>query len=87
MDILFGNQVKEFRARIETLQKSVDTALTILDKIAENIEKLEKQVKCTDKKFEACAGGFRQTRDACTLLREELSEASGTIIESTYMRD
>ena len=87
MDILFGNQIKEFREKMETLQKSVDTALTILDKLAENVVKLEKQVKCTDKKFEACAGGFRQTRDACTLLREELSEASGTLIEATYMSD
>jgi len=87
MDILFGKQITEFRARMEALQKSVDTALTILGGLAERVAKVENTMKRTDEKFKACADGFRQTRDACTRLREELAEASGTLIESTYMRD
>jgi len=84
MELLFGNQIEEFRANLKTLQKSVDVALNILDKLSEKVTNMEKQLKETDTKFEACATGFYQTRDACTCLREELSEARGTLIDSTY---
>ena len=84
MELLFGTQVVEFRGMLKTLQKSVDTVLTVLDKLTERVDAMEKSLAVTDKKFEACAVGFSQTRDACTCLREELSEARGTIIESTW---
>ena len=84
MELLFGTQVAEFRGMLKTLQESVDTVLTVLDKLKERVDAMEKSLAATDIKFEAYAEGFYQTRDACTCLREELSEARGTIIESTY---
>ena len=84
MELLFGSQISEFRGMLKTLQESVDTVLTVLDKLKERVDAIEKTLAVTDKKFEACASGFCQTRDACTCLREELSEARGTIIDATY---
>ena len=84
MELLFGNQITEFRDLLSVLQKSVDTVLTVLDELNTRVTKLEDKLDTTHKKFEACADGFYQVRDACTLLREELAEASGTLIEATY---
>ena len=36
------------------------------------------------KMFDACAKGFRQVRDACECLREELSSVAGTMIDQSF---
>ena len=69
---------------LKILQSSVDTALFKIDDVSDRIHKLEHKLGNTEKKFEACADGFYQIREACTTLREELAEASGTLIEATY---
>ena len=59
-----------------------------LTKILDNQEKLSKRIEVMARKHnklaEACREGFVQTRNAATCLREELGEASGTLIESTW---
>jgi len=69
---------------LKILQSSVDTALFKIDEVSDRIYKLEHKLGNTVKKFTACADGFYQIREACTTLREELAEASGTIIGATY---
>ena len=65
------------RMMLKLLQKSLD-ALVV------KIDSLKRAVEENDKKFEACATGFYQVRDACTVLREELAEARGTMVEDTW---
>lgn len=74
----------EILGMLQTIQRSIDTALSKIDDVSDHMYKLEHTVQNTDKKFKACAEGFYQIREACTTLREELSEASGTLIEATY---
>ena len=48
--------------------------------ICDRLETVETRIESLG---QSCAQGFYQTRDAATCLREELSEASGTIIDAT----
>lgn len=70
--------------KLTVLQNSVDKVLGMIHDLSTRMGNLEINVKKSQKKFEACAVGFYQIRDACTLLREELSEATGTLIDATY---
>ena len=36
------------------------------------------------KQFEACSKGFQQVREACECLRNELSEAAGTMVDRSW---
>ena len=60
----------------------------MLHKIAENQEKLFDKLDNMEAKHnllaKACHLGFIQTRDAATCLREELGEATGTLVEDTW---
>ena len=77
MDLFFQPLVNKF-------EKSLDSIEAILKTLAAKVESLERKIGKNEKQFEACARGFFQVREACTTLREELSEASGTLIQSTY---
>ena len=81
--------------------KRLDEVVTGLNRITELVMELFNQLEdqktlvktCnskadeTAKKFGACANGFYQIRDACELLRDELSTASGTMIEHSWHND
>ena len=76
---LFGldETIRRFEKRLEIMQSCLDALLDKLDK-------MEDRQELSDQKFAACAVGFRQVKEACECLREELSEASGTLVESAY---
>ena len=76
----FDQHIKEFK----TMLKAV---VNRLDEVSEKIDVIEEKIAQSDQKFGACAGGFYQVRDACTVLIEKLDEASGTITEKTWITD
>ena len=53
---------------------------TMVRKIDERLAQIEVRIESLG---DSCARGFYQTRDAATLLREELSESAGTLIDAT----
>ena len=81
----FDKELAEFRSLLRAVINRQDelakTCESILDKVTHN----ELSVKQSEAKFEACAKGFYQVRDACGALIEKLDECSGTITESTWM--
>ena len=88
---MFTEVIVDFNKRLDSLQKAMDHVITLLMELFNQVEDQKTLVKIgnkkaddTAKKFAACANGFYQTRDACELLRVELSTASGTMIENSW---
>ena len=81
----FDKELKEFRSLLRAVINRQDeltkTCEVILDKVTHN----ELTVKQSEAKFEACAKGFYQVRDACSVLVEKLDEVGGTITEQTWL--
>ena len=84
MEFMFSGEIRRFEKLLKTLQRSVDRATEKIDKLETKVDTLVGKFGEHDKKFKACADGFYQVKQACECLREELSEASGTLIEATY---
>jgi len=55
----------------------------IADKVQEICRRLENVEARIESLGQSCAQGFYQTRDAATLLREELSESAGTLVDAS----
>ena len=84
MEFLLSGEIRRFETLLKVIQRSVDRATDKIDNLETKVDKLVKKFSEHDHKFEACAKGFYQVKEACECLREELSEASGTLIEATY---
>ena len=82
--LLFGAEIDKFTKLLKVLQDSVDTLLSKVDLLDTRITAVERAVQTTTNKFEACATGFYQIREACTCLREELSEAAGNMVLTSW---
>ncbi len=72
-----GRQITKLQAHVEGIDAKLGSVLKFL------FEGRKERLKSW-KQFEACAKGFRQTRDACECLRQELSDAAGTMIENSW---
>ena len=57
-----------------------EVIMTKLYEIEEKTEKNRNVFKETEDMFKACHMGFLQVKEACTCLREELSEHAGNMI-------
>ena len=62
------------------MKKNQDVFLHIMKKAQKDTD----QFKQTEKMFKACHTAFVQVREACTCLREELGEATGSIIHDSW---
>ena len=62
----------------------LDCQAKILEDILVKLTENELSVKQSDSKFEACAKGFRMTKEACEVLLEKLDSACGTITEQSW---
>jgi len=92
---MFLDEIAGFNKRFDRIEemlvtivdKILDTQMDVMKGINEVLKTFTSQTEAYTQNlamFDACAKGFRQVRDACECLRDELAEASGTIIESTY---
>ena len=82
-----GATLEKTNEKIDELQKKQDLFKSNQDVFLYVMKKAQKdndQFVKSEKMFKACHEAFVQVRDACHCLREELSEASGTIIEQTW---
>ena len=88
---MFTPQILKFETKLSAL----DTKLTglheamfsmakKLDAITRIFRNNAEWQKKSWTQFEVCAKGFRQVRDACELLREELSSAAGAMISNSW---
>ena len=91
---MFTEVIVEFNKRLDTLQEGQDRITHLLEELFNQMEDQKTLAKYTKRKtdetadrFMACAKGFRQTRDACELLRDELSTAAGTMISNSWHDD
>ncbi len=65
------------------LRDILDKQETIMTKLYEIEDKTQKNTETGErsfKMFQACHTGFQQVKEACTCLREELSEHAGNMI-------
>ena len=82
--MFFDEIIEKFNERFDRLEKILTVLTTKVEKIEEALVDTVAVHSKTCDMFEACAKGFRQVRDACHCLREELGEAKGTIVEETW---
>ena len=82
--VKFENQLEALASKIQELGRALLSVNGKLDVIAGVIKANAEWQKKSWSQFEACAKGFRQVRDACECLREELSSAAGTMIDRSW---
>ena len=85
--MFFDDIIEKFNLRFDSLEKTLTVLTAKVDKIEKSLGDPKTTVAVHEKTFEmfkACAKGFRQVRDACHSLREDLSEAKGTIVDATW---
>ena len=93
---MFTEEITKFQNRFDRLEqmlvmitdKILDTHMDTMKGVNAILETFSSQSQAyqqSSKMFEACAKGFRQVRDACECLREELSEAAGTLVQQSYL--
>jgi hypothetical protein len=81
----FDKELAEFRSLLRGVINRQNTLQETMDQILEKVMCNELTVKQTESKFDACAKGFYQVREACTCLVEKLDEVGGTITEQTWL--
>jgi len=84
-----------FWTEFENIKHSLDYIKDIVEVQNEKILSIQKTLICLQGQVElqqekelclarACEKGFVQVRDACHVLREDISEASGTLVAETW---
>ena len=71
---------QQYGEMLDMIFKRQHCMLTKLYEQEQKIQKISEAIEEISKMFTACHAGFRQVRDACTCLREELSEAAGSMV-------
>jgi len=85
-----------FWKEFDSIKDSLGYIKDIVEQQNEKIDRIEKTLICLQGQVElqqekemclarACQKGFVQVRDACHVLREDISEASGTIVAETWL--
>jgi len=93
---MFTDEIEKFNERFEAIEKMIvvltgkvmETHLDTMSGINAVLKTFVSQSDAYEqsmKMFDICAKAFKQVRDACECLREELSEASGTLVEQSYI--
>ena len=82
--MLFSGEIQNFNNRIDAIEKMILKTHEGIHEILKTFAKQSDAYQEAMKMFGCCAKAFEQVREACECLREELSEASGTLVESTY---
>ena len=88
---MFTPQIVKFETKLTELDQKLTGLHQVMFAMAQKLDKLTVIIKNNAEwqkkswsQFEACAKGFRQVRDACECLRDELSSAAGTMISNSW---
>ena len=82
--VKFENSLESLSSKVQELGRALLTVNGKLDVIAGVLRTNAEWQKKSWSQFEACAKGFRQVREACECLRDELSSAAGTMISRSW---
>ena len=82
---MFTETIMKFDSRLDKIMELLNILTQRVEELFNQLEDQKTLVKHCNDKLQCCASGFHQTKEACQLLREELSEASGTIIRQTWL--
>ena len=63
------------------LERKIDRLIELVEALHQKFDQLDRRIN--DLGF-ACKVGFEQTRDAAHILREDLAEATGRIVEESW---
>ena len=80
-----GTTLEKTNEKIDELQKKQDLFKSNQDVFLYVMKKAQKDNDQSEKMFKACHEAFVQVRDACHCLREELSEATGQIVNESWL--
>ena len=80
----FETAIAGIFVKLEHMAKKQDCILTKLYEIEEKTRKNTHVFMDQEKALKACHTAFIQVRDACHCLREELSEAAGTMVMESW---
>ena len=80
----FETALASILMKLDHLHNRQDTILNKLSEIDEKTRKNTKVFEDQERALMACQIAFVQVRDACHVLREELSEAAGTMIQESW---
>jgi len=80
----FEKAIAGIFVKLVNMEEKQDCILTKLDEIEEKTRKNTHVFMDQEKALKACHTAFIQVRDACHCLREELSEAAGTMVMESW---
>ena len=81
----FETVLKSIQAKLDEMFKKQQCILTKLYEVDAKIKNNTELFNQSENMFKACHIGFQQVRDACHVLREELSEATGTMVTESWL--
>ena len=81
----FETALKSIQAKLDEMFKKQQCILTKLYELEVITKKNAELFNQSENMFKACHIGFKQVRDACHCLREELSEATGTMVTESWL--
>ena len=88
---MFTPQILKFETKLTVLDQKLTGLHEVMHAMAKKLDQLTRVFrnnaewqKKSWKQFEACSKGFQQVREACECLRNELSEAAGTMCDRSW---
>ena len=82
--VKFEKKLADMEGQLHELKGILGNVVISLKEIAGVIRYNADWQKKSWKQFEACSKGFQQVREACECLRNELSEAAGTMADRSW---
>ena len=88
---MFTPQIVKFEKKLGDLETQLSEMKAMLAAVVGKLDALSgvfrhnaEWQKKSWRQFEACSKGFQQVREACECLRNELSEAAGTMVDRSW---
>ena len=81
----FETALVGIQGKLDEMFKKQQCILTKLYELEVSTKKNAELFHQTEAMFKACHIGFKQVRDACHVLREDLSEAAGTMVTESWL--
>ena len=73
------------QAKLDEMCKRQQCIMTKLYELDVGTKKTAQLFNQSEAMFKACHVAFKQVRDACHVLREDLSEAAGTMVTESWL--
>ena len=85
---MFTTEIKQFTSRLDNLESLIgelsEKVLNCHLDLSRGINEILRTFKQNSSMFETCAKAFVQMRDACECLRDDLSAATGNMVDQSF---